>query len=69
MVGRLLPCFDLLEVDAGIVRGLIDLFEKELGRHKVRTGAGGQIASAREQTEGQFVYPAVTVARIADGLP
>lgn len=69
VVGRLLPCFNLLEVDAGIVCGLIDLFEKELGRHKVRTSAGGQIASTWEQTEGQFVYPAVAIARIADGLP
>ena len=49
VIGRLLPCLYLTERDAGIGGGIMKHGFKKALRHKMRTGTGSQIASAREQ--------------------
>ena len=64
MIRSLLSGFDLFQRDAGVAGRALEHSNKELVRHKVRTGTGGQIASAGQKLHGPQVNLLVALARI-----
>ena len=63
MIGGLLTCFYLAELNACILRGIVQHFAEELIRHKVRAGTGRKIAASGQQLHSFCVYGFIAVDR------